>query len=525
MNPITDHLIELSDRLDKAGKTKCADAVDDLNHNRSLHKFAQYVSVIGYVLKQNRAMGNCIRKKRVASDSSMQEVVLECLSEYQDGQQYGADNDWTTKYATAMQDTIVQGCPEDFEAFPADFIKIIASENQIEKHMNQIKKTCSLLKEHEIGDEVFQYAMKDIDSLTALMGRKEGDSVQRPFRVAAPPSPRNAWDRLWTSTWSGKKGKDADTRFEMDKILEGLMEIRQGTQQIQAEISRLQYDMRTSQDQNLIANINGLSGNDWRKTRAYMQNIEAIIGTPETENLNVVIEKIDASISKIQEHVNNLRYRDAIRGAGQTQSAVQEYENLTQALTKLYSNPLDPKAMYYSQTLHGQLEDALNLRTSQQSPGFADWADQPEQQPQVFPTATEEQAKPTSPENTSGSIADALSQMMDNNALGQISIFLGGLLQENTGSATLESYKQLQALKQEIDSRTRIASSNKYLKKSWLYLDKKTNIDTLIKVCQAVEAIDSEIADTLRNYLDDHQEEETCDFPEFASILKDEVSV
>jgi len=48
---IKDHLIELADQLDKTGQTSCADAVDNLIKTAFLEKVAQYVRVIGYVLK------------------------------------------------------------------------------------------------------------------------------------------------------------------------------------------------------------------------------------------------------------------------------------------------------------------------------------------------------------------------------------------------------------------------------------------------------------------------------------------
>ena len=115
---ITDHLVKLSDSLDKAGKSQCSNIVDGLIKDRSITKIAQYVGVIGYVLKQNRAIANCVRKKRVANSGSMQEVVLDCLKEYQDGQEYG-NNEWTAKYAQVIEDS-----PKDFGSSQTDFLGI-----------------------------------------------------------------------------------------------------------------------------------------------------------------------------------------------------------------------------------------------------------------------------------------------------------------------------------------------------------------------------------------------------------------
>ena len=160
MDSISEHLAQLSDGLDKAGQTKCADIVDNLIQNKSVVKLAQYVGVIGYVLKQNRAMGNCIRKKRASSTSSMQEVVLDCLKEYQDGQEYGNDNEWTKKYAQ-----IIQQIPEKFETLGPEFLNILSEENQIDSHIDNIKKAHFLLKENNINDDLIESAIKDIKKL------------------------------------------------------------------------------------------------------------------------------------------------------------------------------------------------------------------------------------------------------------------------------------------------------------------------------------------------------------------------
>lgn len=68
---LSEYLANLADRLDRDGKIKSANAVDNLLQNGSLEKVAQYVGAIGYVLKQERAMANCIRQKRVSSSGPM----------------------------------------------------------------------------------------------------------------------------------------------------------------------------------------------------------------------------------------------------------------------------------------------------------------------------------------------------------------------------------------------------------------------------------------------------------------------
>ncbi len=163
---LTEHLIELSDSLDKAGKTQCSDIVDGLIKNKSVTKIAQYVGGIGYVLKQNRAMANCIRKKRVANSGSMQEVVLDCLKEYQTGHEYG-NNDWTAKYAQVIEDS-----PDHFESSHTDLLNVIAGANNLEDHMKQVEEAYLMLVKSEVTDELLTATIEDIRQLRALLGNE-----------------------------------------------------------------------------------------------------------------------------------------------------------------------------------------------------------------------------------------------------------------------------------------------------------------------------------------------------------------
>lgn len=174
---ITEHLIELADMLDAEGKTACVDAVETLIKEASIEKLAQYVGVIGYVLKQNRAIANCIRKKRVAQDGPMQEVVLDCLSEYQDGQQY--DNDeWTSKYAE-----VIAQQPTLFSESHLIFLNSVAEENNIPQHLLLAKKSAAVLKTAGVTDEVINDVVDNIHKLAQILRK---DTETNPFKVAAP---------------------------------------------------------------------------------------------------------------------------------------------------------------------------------------------------------------------------------------------------------------------------------------------------------------------------------------------------
>lgn len=174
MNKISEQLIQLSDKLDKDGKTKCANAVDEVIEHQSLLKVAQYVGVIGYVLKQNRTMGNCIRKKRVSSTSSMQEVVLGCLREYQDGLQYD-NNEWTSKYAQ-----VIEKFPDQFASAHIDFLESLAEENNINQHVTRVKTARSMLDQEDIQDSFMNQIAFDLESLEGVL--KEGDADPRPLK-------------------------------------------------------------------------------------------------------------------------------------------------------------------------------------------------------------------------------------------------------------------------------------------------------------------------------------------------------
>jgi hypothetical protein len=172
MLDIQDQLIELSDNLDAKKLYHCANAVDGLLQAHSLQKVAQYVGVIGYVLKQNRAMSNCIRKKRASSSGSMQEVVLSCLKEYQDGQQYD-NNEWTGKYAQVIQHT-----PDNFDDLHLTMLSGIAKESNIEDHLSQLEKTAKILNKHNIKNTVVHTVLSHVDILGGILAKEVRDETR-----------------------------------------------------------------------------------------------------------------------------------------------------------------------------------------------------------------------------------------------------------------------------------------------------------------------------------------------------------
>ena len=153
---INAYLVDLADKLDRQGHKVCADAVDSMIGNQSLVKVAQYVGAIGYVLKQNRALCNCIRRKRVTANSSMQEVIMDCLKEYQDGQDY-RDNEWTSKYAS-----VIRSSPDRFKNAHLEYIAQLGSQNNISQHIVEVEKVAQILENNKVNDNFLTTVLNHI---------------------------------------------------------------------------------------------------------------------------------------------------------------------------------------------------------------------------------------------------------------------------------------------------------------------------------------------------------------------------
>ena len=572
MDNLTEHLLKLSDSLDSAGKTNCADAIDGLMETKSIVKLAQYVGVIGYVLKQNRAMGNCIRKKRASNDGSMQEVILDCIKEYQDGQQY-TNNEWTSKYAQ-----VVEQCPENFDTSCQEFLKSIAEENNISNHMENIRAVHQVLKDNDINDDLISAAMTDVDRLN-----KEGDADHRPFKLAAPPSSRGLWSRLWSPTWS-RRGQDADTRSEMDRILESIMSVTNSGQQLQTAINSVKsIARRTPQLQEVTKNLDALSYGNWHTTVATIQNLGQLMNSvpdyPQNMGLKRTIfglskhiDQMHSQIMQIQQNMNALRTRDPVKGrAGVLSSAADEYGDLANALNRLYRNPLDEKAIYYSQKLHGRLEDALNNVTKNADPTFGDWMNTEEQsastalQPPVEQPAIGEEPQtapgqvPSVQGDVVGEIVNLLGMATPEDQKGFVQILdqiLGGTpyldketeskfravrnqLRSNSEMASapnlsepqIASPEQLSPATLTQDTATsqnpapaaRTENPNASLDEYFNYSHASSTVDCLIKMADIIDPIDSEMSSVIDQYIAEmgDQEEEIIDFPDIGSILKE----
>lgn len=429
MDRITQHLVELSNKLDQQGYIKCADAIDSLIKDNSMTKVAQYVGAIGYVLKQNRAIGNCIRKKRVASSESMQNVILSCLKEYQDGQEYG-HNEWTSKYAQ-----IIQKFPTEFDSAHLNFLSVLAETNDLAKHIENVQTVSDLLTEHSVEDPMLKQVLSHIETFGNIL-QKESETTEN-FKLAALPSGRSFWSRFWNPSefnavnplsWKGRwqRGQDLDTMNDMTKVLESIREITSSTQNMRTDISRLKHqvagylsgshkDLPQTESvdtiNTVVQKINELDPNDWNKSVLAAQQLQHLlretniansynkqhldIASDLANNLSENINNVYDSTRQVQVYTNLLRQRTPIRGRypaineqGKKDpraiaSPAEEFGALEQVLNKLYENPFDQKSQQYALRLHARLDDKLRYITHAEDPEIKDWLSQEQQSPQA----------------------------------------------------------------------------------------------------------------------------------------------
>jgi hypothetical protein len=438
-------------------------------------------------------------------------------------------------------------------------------------------------------------------------------------KIAAPASPRSKWNRFWTrvqNPLTNNRGKDADTRFEMNAVLESMMKIKQGTDQIKNYITQLRT--YASQLPSIISIVQNLNNSNWNNLSSSIQQIEQIIernqatrtaqtmtsspdpvsnrwtansGNATTQtavdpatqmqqthqqiyqqdavslvsnlvrNMKSSISEVNSAIQDIQSTMYNLRQRDAIKGGRNSNSAVKEYSDMDRALNRLYANPLDEKALYYAQKMQGQLEDALNMRANTPDNTFDEWANQPPQEnsdpisainPEPAfnqqPLSESPQGQtPQSMQSASQMIADTLSQSTDESTLKQLVDVLKGIM---TGPVTPENQQKIQVLvdalsnspgPQPLQSPASPSVPNAAPSMvtsrgiggtptttqpnaidgddEWYEDINASTNDSFTKLAQTVEIYDKELANVLKEYLND--EEPFPRFPQKSNILQE----
>jgi hypothetical protein len=401
---ISNHLFELADHLDSLGLQKCADLVDDVIKSKSLIKVAQYVGVIGYVLKQNRAMSNCIRKSRVSSDLSMQEIVLGCLKEYQDGQDY-QNTEWHAKYAQT-----VKAEPLLFNEAHLLLLAEIGKQNNIPTHVENIRRLSESLQENEIDDSVISKVLSHIDTLGNLLQQEVTDT--RPFKVSAALPKTAKWDWLRRLNPFGKgrstqqtessevESDDKKALSEVNLILDKITSITQIGYQTKHTINRLksvkdylagvsQYRKNqgtVSDTDRIVARrlskaIGNLDQNSWTKNIRILQelkwstenqkvqspaikkylNISQKLADDLLNNIDVIYDELE----NINDTMRSLRKRESVTGqrgfgySNQGEATSSEIESLQQIVDYISQNPLDTRAHTLAQRSIGRITDLL----------------------------------------------------------------------------------------------------------------------------------------------------------------------
>ncbi len=427
---VNELLIRLADKLDQEGKSVCASAVDDLIKTSSLQKVAQYVGAIGYVLKQNRAMSNCVRKKRVDSNGPMQEIVLDCLKEYQDGQDYH-NTEWTSKYAQVISEV-----PESFENAHLHYLKDLAESNDIQTHIDKVAETSEILHNNHEYVSSIDDVLVSLYSLNNVI-EKEAGSTKFPFRLAAPQ--RSWWDRVKTPTnfslmnpfsWDKKRRE----RGRFDEKEQAAMEEDQETSSdmfhvndiigdIQDTAAELQHHVQTLKTESSIYNLDPKVSNAieqinpsmWQSVNHFGQQLTKFMSESDEEprishkdflkGFKESEEKFSKLLPQLKNKMSALRQRSAIQGKWQadqraSSSLYKELITLKQAVGRIIQNPLDSKATWFAEEAHGRLFDALRHVPSSPEDEFGNrfqqWHEQGPERYQPVPGPAAGEARPQS---------------------------------------------------------------------------------------------------------------------------------
>ena len=396
---LTNYLIGLADKLDQEGKRKSAEAIDSLLiKTSSLDKLAQYVGVIGYVLKQERAMSNCVRRKRAKTDGSMQEVILSCLKEYQDGQNYQND-EWTSKYAAA-----INAKPQSFDKMHLIVLSTLGREMDIVSHLSNTQQVADILKEEQVNDEKIDLILSHIDTLGKIL-KKEAANASAPFKVAAAPQ-RSWWNRFlypgkkdWWSPygWGNSQrkgyGDDRDLEGEINHISQTVLQIASTSRLMHRNINRLKRDSRyltqklpsypadvQSEIQNISKTIKELNPKDWDQTKSSLRTLVSLYKKTGrydellnkyvkiTEDIVQAKQDMDMQIDDIYESMRSLRTREAMTGnrqigyRNQGEVIAAEYNALSKVIDGIADNPLDFEGHNLALQQINRLNDSLTFK-------------------------------------------------------------------------------------------------------------------------------------------------------------------
>jgi len=180
-----EYLLSLADQCDNLGFHKIADDLDDLIRTGSFTKVAQYVGFMGYIHRSIRNIQNCQRRKGAESSRPRQEIVLECLKEYQDGISNFYDDKWV-RYASNedstryMNELIKAAIFKDIPIASVirKFAEAIASQNDLDADIEKLNAVWGKIKEASLDKnknfEEFEKIMKQAGMWDAVKGIGKG---------------------------------------------------------------------------------------------------------------------------------------------------------------------------------------------------------------------------------------------------------------------------------------------------------------------------------------------------------------
>ncbi len=411
---INTHLEQFANQLDHEDEIICANAVESLLTSNSLVKTAQYVGVIGYVLKQNRAMCNCIRKKRVASDSSMQEVILQCLKEYQDGQDYH-DTNWTSKYAQVISEN-----PKTFDTAHLNFLYNLGGE--FSEHIDKVRHVAQILQNNKKENKLISQILSHAEQLGQIL-KKEANS-SRPFKLAVVPQEKGKLRRFWDYLRGhGEKTDEQMMNEEIDQITTQLAEVANMTYEMKSAIRRLQRDSKhdeqtqyhptgvdqQSREAGVYKTVSqGISPNDWYRSLRNIGKLQNFVGSSNIKNENIYNQvtqlgsqledsskQVDTTLDNIRQTMFSLQKRGSMLSnitqayPGHSRAIIKTYQQLSQAIDKLEQDPLNEESQRFAQVSANRLNEILDPNkledAEEYNTQFQEWIKGGPQTPQVTP--------------------------------------------------------------------------------------------------------------------------------------------
>jgi len=138
-----------------------------------------------------------------------------------------------------------------------------------------------------------------------------------------------------------------------------------------------------------LKQLDKLDPNDWEHSVLLLRQIQSSLqgyqDSPVAKEINQLssrltsgIDKVYQNLGDIQQNMNDLRGRQAIRNStpGTSSTPTDDLLALEQVLLKLYQNPFDEKSQYYAQKMHARLDDRLRYIERPEDTEMNEWVKQ-----------------------------------------------------------------------------------------------------------------------------------------------------